>query len=157
MVQVCGCVVHIVVSRGRSVIVAAMCTALRVNIARSRSIELIRLYWCLLNVTLFHSGSLGSVLPSLWTAISVLIVLLKNVAVMVTVMRRTVPICGGPARTGPVIRSTTTCTDYLGKSVLSAHQKLLLLTNDHTSPADAHPGDQRPGIEAELVHDVKTN
>ena len=104
---------------------------------------------------------MGSVLPSLRTGVSVLIIvlLLKNVAVMVTVVCRASQLCGATARTAPVIRAacTTTSSDYLRKPVLSAHQKLLLLTNDHSSPADAHPGDQRPGIEAELVHDVEPN
>ena len=117
------------------------------------------MYWSLLNVTVFDSGRLlGSIVPSLWTGVSVLIILLlKNVAVMVTVVCRATQIGGDPARTGPVIRALTpTSSDYLWKPVLSAHQKLLLFTDDHTSPADAHPGDQRPGIEAELVHDVET-
>lgn len=40
---------------------------------------------------------------------------------------------------------------------MSSLQELLLLANDHSSSADAHPGNKRPGFESILVHNVESN
>ena len=149
VVHVCRCsIVHIVVSRGWPIVVTAMCTALRVNIAWFWPIVLIRLDRRLdaLNVIILPSWS---VLSPLRTTISVLI-LIKNVAVMVTVVWRAGQISG----TRPVIRSSS---NYLLKPILSADQKLLLLPDNHSSPTDPHPSNQRSCIEAKLVHNVETD